>query len=79
MGEEVVVLLGIKEIYISIPKNRLSVTIVECISVDRKAIPLIIIIPSIIIIASWFSNNIASHKLITILESRYINKGIYIV
>lgn len=29
--EEVVVLIGIKEMYVGVPQNRLSVTIIECI------------------------------------------------
>jgi hypothetical protein len=52
VGEEVVVLVGIKEMYTSIPKNRLSVTVIEYISADGKAIPLVIIVPRIMIIAS---------------------------
>jgi hypothetical protein len=77
-GEEVVVLIGIKEIYTGIPENRFSVTIVEYISADRNAIPPVIIIPGVRIIASWFNNNITRHELITVSESRYTNKGIYI-
>jgi hypothetical protein len=57
----------------------LSVIIIEYISVDRNIIPLVIIMPSIRIIISWFNNNITRHELITISESRYINKDIYIV
>jgi hypothetical protein len=76
-GEEVIVLIGIKEIYTGIPENCLSVTIIEYISADRNTIPLIIIIPSVRIIVSWFNNNITRHKLITVSESGYINKGIY--
>jgi hypothetical protein len=52
VGEEVVALVGIKEMYTSIPKNQLLVTIVEYISADGKVIPLIIIIPRIMIMAS---------------------------
>jgi hypothetical protein len=76
-GEEVIVLIGIKEIYTGIPENCLSVTIIEYISADRNTIPLIIIIPSVRIIVSWFNNNITRHELITVSESGYINKGIY--
>lgn len=52
VGEEVVVPIRIKEIYIGIPKNRLSVTVIKCISANRRAIPPVIIIPSVMIIAS---------------------------
>jgi hypothetical protein len=78
-GEEVVVPIGIKEMYTGIPENRLSVTIIECISADRNTIPPVIIIPSVRIIASWFNNNITGHELITVSESGYTNKGIYMV
>ena len=52
IGEEVVVLIRITEIYIRIPKNQLSLTIVKSISVDRKAISPLIIVPSSNIMAS---------------------------
>jgi hypothetical protein len=78
VGEEIIVPIRIKEIYTGIPENRLSVIIIECISADRNTIPPVIIIPGIRIIASWFNNNITRHELITVSESRYTNKGIYI-
>jgi hypothetical protein len=64
--------------YIRIPENYLFVIIIEYISADRNTIPLVIIIPSIRIITSWFNNNITRHEFIIISESGYINKGIYI-
>jgi len=51
-GEEVVVPLGVKEIYTGIPENHISVTIMESISADRKAIPPVIIVKGVIIMAS---------------------------
>jgi len=48
--EEVVVPIRIKEMYIKILENRLSITIVKCIFVDRKSILLLVIILGIIII-----------------------------
>jgi hypothetical protein len=50
--EEVVIPTRIKEIYIGIPKNHISLTIIKYISTNSKAIPLIVIIPNIIIIVS---------------------------
>ena len=50
--EEVVVLIGVTKIYTRIPKNRLLVIIIECISADRKAILLLIIVKGVIVIAS---------------------------
>ena len=52
IGEEVVVPIGIKEMYIGIPKNLMSLTIIKCISTDSKAIPPIVIVPSIMIMVS---------------------------
>jgi hypothetical protein len=75
-GEEVVVLIGITKMYIGIPKNYMLVIVVECILVDRKIIPPVIIILRVMIIASWFSKNITSYKLITISELGYTNEGI---
>jgi hypothetical protein len=48
--EEVIVLIGIKEIYIRILQNRFSMIIVEYISTDRKVILLLVIIPGVMII-----------------------------
>ncbi|KAH9208524.1 hypothetical protein DL95DRAFT_267104, partial [Leptodontidium sp. 2 PMI_412] len=42
-GEEVVVLISIKEMYTGIPENRMSVTVIECIRADGIAIPPMII------------------------------------
>ena len=79
IGEEVVVPIGIKEMYIGIPKNHMSLTIIECISIDGKAILPMVIVPRVIIIVSWFHENITRHEVITISPSRYTNEGIYIV
>jgi len=50
--EEVVVLIGIKEIYTGIPENRISLTIIESISIDSKVIPPVVIIPRVMIMVS---------------------------
>jgi hypothetical protein len=52
IGEEVVVLIRIKEIYIGILENRMSLIIIKCISADSKAIPPVVIIPGIMIMVS---------------------------
>jgi hypothetical protein len=49
-GEEVVILIGIKEIYTGILENHISLIIIEYISADSKAILPVVIIPGIIII-----------------------------
>jgi hypothetical protein len=51
-GEEVVVLIRIKEIYTGIPENRISLTIIESISIDSKVISPVVIIPGVMIIVS---------------------------
>jgi hypothetical protein len=77
--EEVVVPIGIKEIYMGIPENRMSLIIIESISIDGKAILLVVIVPGVIIIVSWFYENITGYKVIIVSPIGYINKGIYIV
>ena len=77
--EEVVVLIRIKEIYIGIPENRISLIIIESISIDSKAIPPVVIIPRVIIIVSWFHENITNHEVIIVSPTKYTNEGIYIV
>jgi len=78
-GEEVVILIGVTEMYTKIPENRLLITVVEYISADKKAILLLIIVKGVIIIASWFNEKMTGYKLVFISNSRYINEGIYIV
>jgi hypothetical protein len=48
----VVVPIRIKEMYVRVPKNCLSLTIVESIFVDGIAIPPLVIVPSITIMES---------------------------
>jgi hypothetical protein len=82
VGEEVVVPIGIKEmyiVYIGIPKNRMSLTIIECISTDGKAIPPVVIVPGVMIMVSWFHENMTRHKVITVSLSGYTNEGICMV
>jgi hypothetical protein len=78
IGEEVVVLIGIKEMYVGIPENHISLIVIESISIDGKAIPPIVIMPSTIIMVSWFHENMIGHEVVTISPTRYTNEGIYI-
>jgi hypothetical protein len=78
-GEEVVVPIRIKEIYTGIPENRMFLTIIKYISADGKAIPLVVIIPGIIIMVSWFHENMAGHEIIIVSPTGYINEGICMV
>jgi hypothetical protein len=77
--EEVIVPIGIKEMYTGIPENRISLIIIESISADSKAIPPVVIIPGVIIMVSWFHENITSYEVIIVSPTRYINKGIYMI
>jgi hypothetical protein len=43
--KDVVIPVRIKEMYVRVPENRLSVTVVESISADGKAIPPLVIVP----------------------------------
>lgn len=74
--EEVVVPIGIKEMYVGVPENRLSVTIIKSISADGKAIPPLVIIPSAMIMVSWFYENMTGLEVITVSPTGYINEGI---
>jgi len=78
-SEEVIVPIGIKEIYTGIPENRISLTIIESISIDSKAILPVVIVPGVIIMVSWFHENMTSYEVITVSPTRYTNEGIYIV
>jgi hypothetical protein len=44
-GQEVIVLVYIKEMYIRVPENRKFLTIIESVTVDRTAIPPVMIVP----------------------------------
>jgi hypothetical protein len=78
-SEEVIVLVRIKEMYIGIPKNRMSLTVIKSIFADRKAIPSIVIVPKKNIIINWFIENITGHKQITVSDSGYTNKRICMI
>jgi hypothetical protein len=79
IGEEVVVPIGIKEIYIGVPKNHLSLTIVKSISIDSKAISPLVIVPSVTIMVSWFHENMIGHEIIIVSPTGYTNEGIYMI
>ena len=51
-GEEVVVLIGVLEMYVGILENRLLVTVVKCISANRRSILPLIIVKRVMIIAA---------------------------
>ena len=65
--------------YIGVLESCLSLTIIKCISIDRGVIPLVVIIPSVLIIVYWFYKNITSLKVIIVSLTGYTNKGIYML
>jgi hypothetical protein len=74
--QDVIILIGIKEIYVGIPENRISLTIIKSISANGKAIPLVVIIPGTMIIGKWFNKKITGYKVITVSLTSYTNEGI---
>jgi hypothetical protein len=78
-SKEVIVPVEIKKIYIGIPKNRMSLTVIKSISADKKAIPSVVIVPRKNIIINWFAENMTGHKRITVSNSGYTNKRICII
>ena len=76
VGEDIVVPLDINEMYIEIPENRLSLTVIKSIYADRTTILLVIIILGALIIESWFHKNITDYELIIVLLTSYTNSEI---
>jgi hypothetical protein len=74
--ERVVVLVRIKEIYVKVPENRLSFTVIKSISADGKSIFLLVIVPGKNIMVSWFYKNMTGEEMVTVSPSGYINKEI---
>jgi hypothetical protein len=77
-GQEVVVPVSIKEMYIRIPENRILITVIKCICANGTAIPPVIIILGTMIIRGWFHLKMTGHKVLTVSDSGYTNEGIYI-
>jgi hypothetical protein len=78
-GQDIVVLVDIEEIYIGIPENRLSVTVIETIRADSAPItPLVVILPARKTMEHWFYKNMTRYELIQLSDSGYTNKDINI-
>jgi hypothetical protein len=67
---------GLKKMYVGVPENRLSLTVIESISADGKAIPPVVIVPGGTIIESWFHENMTGHEVVAVSPSGYTNKEI---
>ena len=74
--KDVIVPIRIKKMYVRVPENRLSVTVIKSISADGKAIPPLVIVPGRNIIMSWFSEQMTEAKVISVSPSGYTNEGI---
>jgi len=64
---------------VSIPENRISLTVIECISANGKAIPPVVIVLGTMIMGSWFYENMTGHEVITVSLTGYTNEGICMV
>ena len=62
--------------YIRIPKNSISLTIIKSICTNSIAISLVVIVPSRTIMKLQFHENITSYELITISLTSYTNSEI---
>ena len=75
-GQHIVVPLDIKEMYVGIPENRLSLTIIESICANGTAIPPCVIVPGHSIMEHWFHQNMTGHELVTVSPTGYTNSEI---
>jgi hypothetical protein len=62
--------------YVRVPENRLSLTVIESISADSKSIPPLVIVPGKNIMVSWFHKNMTGKEMVTVSLSGYTNKEI---
>ncbi len=75
-GQEVVVPIDINDMYVGIPENRLSLTIIESICANGTADPPVVIVPGKSIMEHWFHQNMTGHELITTSPTGYTNTEI---
>lgn len=75
--EEIVVSIGVKEIYVGILENYILVTIIKNISANRKFILLVIIVLRKMIISNWFYENMKGNEVVIVFIFSYINNDIY--
>jgi hypothetical protein len=62
--------------YVRVPENRLSFTVIKSISADGKLIPSLVIVPGKNIMMSWFYENMIGKEIITVSLLSYTNKKI---
>ena len=71
--EDVIVPLGINKMYVGIPENRLSLTIIKSICTNGTTILLVVIILGGLIMELWFHKNIIDYELIIVSLTSYTN------
>ena len=78
-GEQVIVLLNIKELYTTSPKNKKSVTVIKTVYTNsREPLPSFVIALGKKIINSWVNKNLIGKEHICATNTSYINNTIVI-
>jgi hypothetical protein len=62
--------------YVKVPKNQLSFTVIKSISADSKSILFLVIMPGKNTIVSWFYKNITNKEIVIVSLLSYTNKEI---
>ena len=75
-GQDIVVPVGINEMYIGISKNCLSLMVIKSICANRTAISLVTIVLEGSIMEHQFHQNMTSHELIIVSPPGYTNSEI---
>jgi hypothetical protein len=73
-GDFVIVPIDIKEVHGPSPANQKSVTIIEAIYADGRALPLpVVILPGRVFIESWIYNNLEGAEIMMLSDTGYTN------
>ena len=72
-GEQVLVPVGVHELYTPSPENRSSVTIVEAVSASGQVIPPVLIIQGKTHMEAWYHENLHGPERMMLSDSGYIN------
>jgi hypothetical protein len=72
-GEEVIVPVGVQELYTPSPENRSSITVIETVSALGKAIPPVLIVQGKKHMESWYHENLDGGERILLSDSGYTN------
>ena len=72
-GTKVITHIRTKNVYLSDPNNRESITSVECISRGGEVIPPMVIMAGRVMLEKHFDNSLKDRTLIAVLDTRYLN------